>query len=87
MIELDQVLKPSACIESLFRSNDLVCLLNHGRELETGRTFGRIVVSHIKNPEEKPLIQIERRAVLTVSLFRGMGLLILMLKSFQVFLN
>ncbi|MDM7920082.1 MAG: DUF2117 domain-containing protein [Methanosarcina sp.] len=60
MIELDQVLKPSACIESLFRSNDLVCLLNHGRELETGRTFGRIVVSHIKNPEEKPLIQIER---------------------------
>lgn len=60
LIEIDQVLKPSACIESLFRSNDLVCLLNHGRELETGRTFGRIVVSHINNPEEKPLIQIER---------------------------
>lgn len=60
LIDIDQVLKPSACIESLFRSNDLVCLLNHGRELQTGRTFGRIVFSHIKNPEEKPLIQIER---------------------------
>ncbi|HPS89252.1 MAG TPA: DUF2117 domain-containing protein, partial [Methanosarcina vacuolata] len=53
-------LSPSACIETLFRSNDLVCLLNHGRELKTGRTFGRIVVSHLENPDEKPLIQIER---------------------------
>ncbi|MDI9395459.1 MAG: DUF2117 family protein [Euryarchaeota archaeon] len=60
LIEIEQFLKPSACIESLFESNDLVCLLNHGRELKTGRTFGRIVVSNIKNPEEKPLIQIER---------------------------
>lgn len=60
MIVIDQVLKPSACIESFFGSNDLVCLLNHGRELETGRTFGRIVFSHLKNPEEKPFIQIER---------------------------
>lgn len=60
LIEIEQFLKPSACIEALFGSNDLVCLLNHGRELKTGRTFGRIVVSNIKNPEEKPLIQIER---------------------------
>ncbi|WP_269850145.1 DUF2117 domain-containing protein [Methanosarcina horonobensis] len=60
LIEIEQVLKPSACIEALFRSNDLVCLLNHGRELQTGRIFGRIVVSHIQNPEQKPLIQIER---------------------------
>jgi len=60
LIEIEQFLKPSACIEALFRSNDLVCLLNHGRELQTGRTFGRIVVSNIKNPEDKPLIQIER---------------------------
>ena len=60
LIDIEQFLKPSACIEALFGSNDLVCLLNHGRELQTGRTFGRIVVSHIQNPEEKPLIQIER---------------------------
>ncbi|WP_440945213.1 DUF2117 family protein [Methanosarcina sp. T3] len=60
LIETEQFLKPSACIEALFGSNDLVCLLNHGRELQTGRTFGRIVVSNIKNPDEKPLIQIER---------------------------
>ncbi|MDD3247752.1 MAG: DUF2117 family protein [Methanosarcina sp.] len=60
LIDIEQFQKPSACIESLFGSNDLVCLLNHGRELQTGRTFGRIVVSHIQNPDEKPLIQIER---------------------------
>ena len=60
LIEIEQFLKPSACIETLFGSNDLVCLLNHGRELQTGRTFGSIVVSNIKNPDEKPLIQIER---------------------------
>jgi len=60
LVEINQFLSPSACIEALFRSNDLVCLLNHGRELKTGRTFGRIVVSHLENPDEKPLIQIER---------------------------
>jgi hypothetical protein len=60
LIEVDNIMKPSSCIEAFFRSKDLVCLLNHGRELKTGRTFGRIVVSHLKNPEEKPLIQIER---------------------------
>lgn len=60
LIDISQTLKPSACIEALFRTNDLVCLLNHGKELKSGRTFGRIVVSNLKNPEEKPLLQIER---------------------------
>jgi hypothetical protein len=60
LIEINRFINPSACIGNLFRSNDLVCLLNHGRELKTGRTFGRIVVSHVENPDEKPLIQIER---------------------------
>jgi len=60
LIEINQFLSPSACIGALFRSNDMVCLLNHGRELKTGRTFGRIVVSHVEDPDEKPLIQIER---------------------------
>lgn len=60
LVEVGRLMKPSTCIEHFFRSKDLVCLLNHGKELTTGRTFGRIVVSHLKNPEEKPLIQIER---------------------------
>lgn len=60
LIEVDNLMKPSTCIEDFFRSKDLVCLLNHGRELKTGRIFGRIVVSHLKDPDEKPLIQIER---------------------------
>ncbi|AKB54064.1 MULTISPECIES: DUF2117 family protein [Methanosarcina] len=60
LIEINQFRSPSACIGTLFKSNDMVCLLNHGRELQTGRTFGRIVVSHVENPDEKPLIQIER---------------------------
>ncbi len=60
LIKVDQLMKPSACIESFFKSKDLVLLLNHGLDLKTGRTFGRIVASHLKNPEEKPLIQIER---------------------------
>lgn len=60
LIEINQFLNPSACIETFFRSNYLVCLLNHARELKTGRTFGSIVVSHVENPDEKSLIQIER---------------------------
>lgn len=60
LIDINQSLKPSACIEALFRTNDLVCLLNHGKELKSGRAFGRIVVSHLLDPEKKPLIQIER---------------------------
>lgn len=60
LIKVRKLMKPSTCIEDFFKSKDMVCLLNHGRELKTGRTFGRIVVSHLKNPEEKPLIQIER---------------------------
>jgi hypothetical protein len=59
IIDTNRHLKPSACIESFFESSDLVCLLNRGKTLETGRIFGSKVASRLKNPEKKPLIQIE----------------------------
>ncbi|MDD4498468.1 MAG: DUF2117 domain-containing protein [Methanosarcinaceae archaeon] len=59
-IDLGQHLKPSASIEAFFETEDLVCLLNHGKELDSGRAFGRIVVSHLENSEAKPLLQVER---------------------------
>ncbi len=51
--------KPSACIESFFESSDFVCLINRGKTPETGKTFGKIVCSHLREPEKKPLFQIE----------------------------
>ncbi|MFY1110121.1 MAG: DUF2117 family protein [Methanosarcinaceae archaeon] len=51
--------KPSACIESFFENSYLVCLINRGKTLETGKTFGKIVCSHLREPEKKPLFQIE----------------------------
>ncbi len=51
--------KPSACIESLFETSDLVCLLNRGKTVETGKAFGEMVASRLREPEIKPLIQIE----------------------------
>ncbi|WP_440956393.1 DUF2117 family protein [Methanosarcina sp. Mfa9] len=51
--------KPSACIESFFENSDLVCLINQGKTPETGKTFGKIVFSHLREPDKKPLFQIE----------------------------
>jgi hypothetical protein len=51
--------KPSSCIESFFENSDLVCLINQGKTPETGKTFGKIVCSHLREPEKKPLFQIE----------------------------
>ncbi len=59
IIDISRHLKPSACIESFFETSDLVCLLNRGKTVETGRIFGAKVVSRLKDPEKKPLIQIE----------------------------
>jgi len=59
VIDTTRHLKPSACIEFFFETSDLVCLLNRGKTLETGRIFGSKVASRLKNPEKKPLIQIE----------------------------
>ncbi|AKB19685.1 hypothetical protein MSWHS_2822 [Methanosarcina sp. WWM596] len=59
VIDISQHLKPSACIESFFETSDLVCLLNRGKTPETGMIFGAKVTSRLKDPEKKPLIQIE----------------------------
>ncbi len=58
-IDIRNHLKPSACIESFFESSDLVFLINQGKTPETGKTFGKIVFSHLGEPEKKPLFQIE----------------------------
>jgi hypothetical protein len=58
-IDITRHLKPSACIESFFETSDIVCLLNRGKTFETGRIFGSKVASRLKEPEKKPLIQIE----------------------------
>ena len=58
-IDIRNHLKPSACIESFFENSDLVCLINQGKTPETGKTFGKIVFSHLREPEKKPLFQIE----------------------------
>ncbi|KKG10063.1 DUF2117 family protein [Methanosarcina sp. 2.H.A.1B.4] len=59
VIDISRHLKPSACIESFFETSDLVCLLNRGKTPETGMIFGAKVASRLKDPEKKPLIQIE----------------------------
>ena len=59
VIDISQHLKPSACIESSFEVSDLVCLLNRGKTVETGRVFGEMVTARLREPEKKPLIQIE----------------------------
>jgi Uncharacterized protein conserved in archaea len=59
VIDISQHQKPSACIESLFEISDLVCLLNRGKTVETGRAFGETVTARLREPEMKSLIQIE----------------------------
>lgn len=59
IIDTSRHLKPSVCIESFFETADLICLLNRGKTFETGRIFGSKVAARLKEPEKKPLIQIE----------------------------
>ena len=59
VIDISQHLKPSACIESFFEASDLVCLLNRGKTIETGKVFGKMVAARLREPETKPLIHIE----------------------------
>lgn len=63
IIDITRHLKPSVCIEDFFETSDLICLLNRGKTFETGRIFGSKVVSGLKSPEKKPLIQIESPGV------------------------
>jgi hypothetical protein len=59
LIDISEHQKPSVCIQVFFETSDLVCLLNRGKTVETGRIFGEMVTSRLKEPEKKPLIQIE----------------------------
>ena len=59
VIDISRHLKPSACIEAFFETSNLVCLLNRGKTVETGGVFGAMVVANLREPEMKPLIQIE----------------------------
>ena len=48
VIDISRHLKPSACIEYSFGVSDLVCLLNRGKTVETGRVFGEMVTVHLR---------------------------------------
>ena len=54
IIDTGRHLKPSVCIESFFETADLICLLNRGKTLETGKIFGAKVAARLKDPEKKP---------------------------------
>ncbi len=58
LIDISQGLTPSETINLMADSIDLAILLNQGKTLETGRYFGRIVVSKLKHPDS-PFVHIE----------------------------
>ena len=60
VIDTSQRLKPSESIGALSATSDVIFLLNHGKTTETGRAFGSIVISNLKDMDNKPIIQIER---------------------------
>lgn len=59
-IDISRSLKPSECIEECIDANDVIYLLNYGKNLETGMTFAGMVISRLKRKEEKPIVHIER---------------------------
>ncbi|MHA1379459.1 MAG: DUF2117 domain-containing protein [Candidatus Helarchaeota archaeon] len=62
IIDITEQKKPSEQLDELFSKNlDLIILLNHGKNLETGIYFGGAVISNSKKfINAIPLIQIER---------------------------
>lgn len=58
VIDISQGLTPSETINALKDSIDLAILLNHGKTLDTGRHFGKIVASKIN--KSLPFVHIER---------------------------
>ncbi|WP_321420774.1 DUF2117 domain-containing protein [uncultured Methanomethylovorans sp.] len=59
-ININRNLKPSECIEECIDTDDVIYLLNHGKNLETGIAFAGMVISHLKRKDEKPIVHIER---------------------------
>lgn len=60
IIDIHRSLKPSECIEECIDTKDVIYLLNHGKQLETGVAFADMVISHVKRKDEKPIVHIER---------------------------
>jgi len=60
VIDIQQHVKPSASIQSLFGTSDVVYLLNHGKTTGNGRVFGNMVTSNLQDRNKKPLVQVER---------------------------
>jgi hypothetical protein len=58
VIDISKGLTPSETIISIKESIDLAILLNHGKTLDTGRHFGRIIASKIRL--SLPFVHIER---------------------------
>jgi hypothetical protein len=56
-IDITEHLKPSVCIQAFFETSDIVFLLNRGKTVETGRIFGEMVTSLLKEPELNPLFR------------------------------
>jgi hypothetical protein len=60
VIDITRNLIPSECIEEFICTKDVIYLLNHGKNLETGIAFADMVVSHLKLKNKKPIVHIER---------------------------
>lgn len=60
IIDITRSLRPSECVEECIRTKEVIYLLNHGKNLETGIAFAEIVISHLKKKDEKPIVHIER---------------------------
>ena len=58
VIDISEGLTPSQTIIAMKNDIDLAILLNHGKTLDTGRYFGRIVASKLDN--SLPFVHIER---------------------------
>jgi hypothetical protein len=51
IIDISKHQKPSACIESLFETSDLVCLLSRGKPLKLGRCLEKWLLSGFESPK------------------------------------
>jgi hypothetical protein len=81
LIDISQGMTPSQTINALKDSTDVAVLLNHGKTLETGLHFGRIVASklgslipfvHIERPDiDGRIIYYDQRAKLFAKHFRS----------------
>ncbi len=60
VIDINRSLKPSGCIEECIDTKDVIYLLNHGKNLQTGIAFAGIVISHLDRRDDKPIVHIER---------------------------